>query len=170
MELVNMLINPTERGYELTWHRDTIKVTASIEEQEQQLALQTSSIQWNHALYDDGCFWVVPATHKRALDAQEQAALERNDRGDIRGAMQVLLREGTALFYNHNLLHRGVYDHRVKRATLHASLGAAAHNMGYREGNLEDHRVEWLLRNGVRESMHRDAVALYDNYRRMLNI
>lgn len=53
-ELFNLLVNPVEKDYALSWHRDDVKATASEEEEAEKLKIKHHGVQWNVALYDDG--------------------------------------------------------------------------------------------------------------------
>lgn len=45
---------------------------------------------------------------------------------DMPGQKIVRLDAGDILFYNNNILHRGVYDCKTERMTLHGSMGVVA--------------------------------------------
>lgn len=53
-ELFNLLVNPLENDYALSWHRDDVRAEASAEEEEIALGKDHHGVQWNAALYDDG--------------------------------------------------------------------------------------------------------------------
>lgn len=63
IELFNLLINPISHDFALRWHRDDVKGDASLEEEKAALALWNHGIQWNTALYEDACLYVVPGSH-----------------------------------------------------------------------------------------------------------
>lgn len=120
MELFNLLVRP-DRDFELRWHRDDIPATATPEEELERLGKPAFSAQWNLALYDDASLIAVPGSHKRARTDFERNAdpFEK----EIPGQVAVQLKAGDIVFYNNNILHRGVYDSKVERMTLHGSAG-----------------------------------------------
>ncbi|KAB5585669.1 phytanoyl-CoA dioxygenase [Coniochaeta sp. 2T2.1] len=120
MELCNLLVRP-DRDFELRWHRDDIPPTASAEEEVERLSRPAYSAQWNLALYDDAGLVVVPGSHRRARTEGERSAgpYEKH----VEGQTVVQLKAGDVVFYNNNILHRGVYDATRERMTLHGSVG-----------------------------------------------
>jgi hypothetical protein len=97
--------------------------------------------QWNCSLYDDASLIVVPQSHRRPLTSEERSAdpLEPN----MPSQLAVQLRAGDIVFYNNNILHRGVYRHDVERMTLHGSIG---HVDGgpLRARNVLQHGRDWI--------------------------
>jgi len=156
MELYNMLVG-TDRDFELRWHRDDIPNTASVEEEERRLCGDKDTkrsyahAQWNIALYDDDCLVVVPGSHRRARTEAERAAapLEKN----IDGMHVVKLKAGDATFYDHNILHRGVYSGGQQRATLHGTVGMKG---------TEKERARVILQHGVGEWVRQGSYADID--------
>ena len=140
MELFNLLVRPT-KDFELRWHRDDVPPEATSEEEMERLAKPGWHAQWNMALYDDASLIVVPGTHARARTGEERnaAPFEAN----MPGQLIVELGPGDAVFYNNNILHRGKYDPRKERATLHGSMG---HVKGgaERARNVLQHGREWI--------------------------
>ncbi|OBT67830.1 hypothetical protein VE03_02491 [Pseudogymnoascus sp. 23342-1-I1] len=120
MELYNLLVRP-DHPFALRWHRDDIAPTATAEEETERLAKPAWHAQWNLALYDDASLIVVPGTHARPRTDAERNAYEYED--NMPGQLVVQLKAGDAVFYNNNILHRGVYDAGKARATLHGSMG-----------------------------------------------
>lgn len=120
MELFNLLVRP-DHDFELRWHRDDIPATATPEEELERLNKPAFSAQWNLALYDDASLIVVPGSHSRARTEVERAAdpFEK----EIPGQLIVQLKAGDVVFYNNNILHRGAYNSKVDRLTLHGSAG-----------------------------------------------
>lgn len=47
LELFNLLINPQDSDFDLTWHRDAIKAEASEEEESEKLKIPHYGTQWN---------------------------------------------------------------------------------------------------------------------------
>ncbi|KAF1976231.1 phytanoyl-CoA dioxygenase family protein [Bimuria novae-zelandiae CBS 107.79] len=122
MELYNMLVRP-DRAFALRWHRDDILASATEEEEMDRLARPAWHAQWNLALYDDASLVVVPGSHKRARTPEERAADPYEPH--LPGQKVVQLKAGEVVFYNNNILHRGVYDEGRERMTLHGSIGTA---------------------------------------------
>jgi hypothetical protein len=139
MELYNLLIRPDE-DFALRWHRDDVPATATADEELLRLAEPAWHAQWNLALYDDASLVVVPGSHARARTDEERAA--DPFAAHISGMKVVTLKAGDAVFYNNNILHRGVYRKDVERMTLHGSVG---HIKG---GAL---RARNVLQHGVRD-------------------
>ncbi|OCK75325.1 hypothetical protein K432DRAFT_337638 [Lepidopterella palustris CBS 459.81] len=143
MELYNLLVRP-DADFALRWHRDDIPATATPEEETARLGKPAWHAQWNLALYDDASLIVVPGSHKRARTAAERAAGPFES--DMPGQMVVKLKSGEVVFYDNNILHRGVYDSRVERMTLHGSVGCVKGG-GARARNVLQHGVgEWVGR------------------------
>lgn len=122
MELCNLLVRP-DKDFELRWHRDDIPAAASAEEELERLRQPAFSAQWNLALYDDASLVVVPGSHRRARTEVEREADPYEK--EIPGQLVVELKAGDVVFYNNNIFHRGVYDARKERMTLHGSVGHA---------------------------------------------
>lgn len=141
MELYNLLIRP-DADFELRWHRDDIAASASAAEEATRLAQPAWHTQWNLALYDDNSLIVVPGSHARPRTALERAAAQYDPA--MPGQQVVVLKAGDAVFYNNNILHRGVYNSAVERATLHGSIGHVAGG-SVRARNVLQHGVRgWI--------------------------
>ena len=143
MELYNLLITPSH-DYSLRWHRDDIPLNACEEEETAKLSKPAWHTQWNLALYDDESLIVIPKSHKRARNNAERMMKPYED--NALGQKRVRLKAGDAVFYNNNILHRGVYDSNVPRMTLHGSIG---HVQGGKE------RARNVLQHGVNEWVRR---------------
>ena len=122
LELYNMLVAP-DRDFALRWHRDDIPPHVSAEEELERLKEPMVHAQWNLALYDDSSLVVVPGSHKRARTDMERNADPYED--DMPGQRIVKMGPGDIMFYNNNILHRGVYDASTERMTLHGTMGIA---------------------------------------------
>lgn len=147
MELYNLLVRP-DRDFALRWHRDDIPATASTAEEEKRLCADEGRqreygfAQWNLALYDDQSLIVIPGSHRRARTTEEREADPLQDH--IEGMMMVKLRPGDAVFYDNNILHRGVYDAEKERMTLHGTM-SRADKAEERARNVLQHGVgEWV--------------------------
>ncbi|KAL2208217.1 hypothetical protein CC79DRAFT_1342522 [Sarocladium strictum] len=139
MELFNMLVQP-EKDFELKWHRDDIPPEATAEEELERLNRPSWHVQYNLALYHDSSLIVVPGSHKRARTDIERAAGPYDKLPDQE---EVVLSPGAIVFYNNNILHRGVYDPNVERVTLHGSVGHVK-GSNLRARNVLQHGVgEW---------------------------
>ena len=137
LELYNMLVKP-DRDFALRWHRDDIPPEVSAEEELERLKEPMMHAQWNLALYDDSSLVVVPGSHKRARTDMERNADPYED--DMPGQKIVRMGPGDIMFYNNNILHRGVYDSTVERMTLHGTIGTAGTNKS-RARNILQHGI-----------------------------
>jgi hypothetical protein len=137
MELYNLLVRPDD-DFELRWHRDDIAATATAEEELARLDKPAWHAQWNLALYDDSSLVVVPGSHKRARTDDERNADPFAK--FIPGQKVVHMKPGDIVFYNNNILHRGVYSCESERMTLHGSIG---HTTG------GTHRARNVLQHGI---------------------
>ncbi|KAG6016974.1 hypothetical protein E4U43_002635 [Claviceps pusilla] len=137
MELFNMLIRP-DRDFELSWHRDDIPALTTPQEEMERLARPGFHAQYNLALWEDASLVVVPASHRRARSDVERRAdpFEKA----LPGQLTVELDAGDIVFYNNNILHRGVYDATKNRVTLHGSVGHVAGGR-FRARNVLQHGV-----------------------------
>ena len=136
MELFNLLVSPAHnQDFELRWHRDDIKPDVSPEEEEKQLNEKSPSgrqlhAQYNVALYDDASLIVIPGSHKRVRTKEERDADPYAQ--SLPGQLVVEMKPGDAVFYDSNILHRGLYKgidatKEPGRMTLHGSVGLAGH-------------------------------------------
>ncbi|KAJ7141204.1 hypothetical protein C8R44DRAFT_762930 [Mycena epipterygia] len=148
MELFNLLINPEGHNFALRWHRDDIAGDATAEEEQHGLdAWKPYGIQWNTALYEDACLFVVPGSHKAPRTPEQRVHSEGPaapvDPLDMPGAIQVVLQPGESVFYNSNILHCAAYDCKARRATLHATMGNVAGG-SVRARNILQHGLSWM--------------------------
>lgn len=74
MELFNLLVNPEKHHFALAWHRDDVRPDVSNDEEMIRLAQPAYGVQWNAALYDDDCLFIVPGTHTRTRTEPERIA------------------------------------------------------------------------------------------------
>jgi hypothetical protein len=151
MELFNLLVRP-DYDFELRWHRDDISAEASAEDEVEILRMPAWHTQWNLVLYDDESLVVVPGSQTRARTEAERGAgpFEK----EMPEQLVVRMKAGDVIFYNSNILHRGVYDSTVERMTLHGS-------MGHVKGS--SHRARNVLQHGVREWVERIDLGVLDN-------
>lgn len=143
MELFNMLVRP-DKDFELRWHRDDIPAEAAPEEEMKRLGEPAYHAQYNFALWEDDSLVVVPGSHKRPRTDVEREAdpFEKA----LPNQLVVKLQPGDIVFYNNNILHRGVYDSGKERMTLHGSVGHV-HGSALRARNVLQHGVgSWVER------------------------
>ncbi|KAI0477289.1 phytanoyl-dioxygenase family protein [Xylariaceae sp. FL0804] len=142
MELYNLLVRP-DADFDLEWHRDDVPRTATPAEEEARLHYcryfrprhrhgegdgeeagpPPAHAQWNLALFEDASLVVVPGSHRRARTKAEREAEPRE--AHLPGELVVELGPGDVVFYDNNILHRGVYDAKKERMSLHGSVGRA---------------------------------------------
>lgn len=174
MELFNLLINPDSHRFALGWHRDDVRPDVSQAEEEARLQTPTYGVQFNTALYDDDCLFIVPATHRRLRTAAEVSAnnakppaatqigpsqseseQQQTDFApdgswvgvDPPNTLRVKLKPGQTAFYSQRILHRASYLPSAKRATLHGCFGDASqggNGPAERARNVLQHGVEWM--------------------------
>lgn len=131
MELLNLLVAPEQKDFELRWHRDDIPSTVTPEEELRLLKSKSpqgrqSHAQYNLALCPDASLIVVPGSHRRVRTETERNADPYE--AYLPGQVTVKLEPGDAVFYDSNILHRGVYKPKPEnreetRLTLHGSVG-----------------------------------------------
>ncbi|GES60231.1 phytanoyl-CoA dioxygenase family protein [Aspergillus terreus] len=165
MELFNLLVAPETKDFELRWHRDDIPETVSAEEEAALLAKKSpggrqSHAQYNLALCPDASLIVVPGSHRRV-----RTEIERNAgpyEAELPGQLVVELQPGDAVFYDSNILHRGVYRGKPEggeesRLTLHGSLGLKG--AAGEDGEAKKVRATAVLQHGVGAWVHREDAA-----------
>jgi ectoine hydroxylase-related dioxygenase (phytanoyl-CoA dioxygenase family) len=161
LSLVNMLVNPATRDFAIGWHRDLIRQELPPEEEAAILARHQDGVQWNTALYDEACLLIVPASHRRAATPAERDVQFRRPMDPMPGEMAVTLKAGQGVYYNSQLLHRGIYPAGQRRETLHACLhrypSAEIHPLHYKA-------VQWLETPGFRDTLPARLLPLYDNW------
>ncbi|KAL2011175.1 hypothetical protein VTN00DRAFT_3893 [Thermoascus crustaceus] len=155
MELFNLLVAPETKDFELRWHRDDIPETVSPEEELKQLHAKSpngkqSHAQYNLALCPDASLVVVPGSHRRARTEIERNAAPYEP--TLPGQLVVELQPGDAVFYDSNILHRGIYKAKPEggeetRLTLHGSVGLKGSGSGS-EGDKKV-RATAVLQHGV---------------------
>ncbi|EEA24428.1 hypothetical protein EYB25_004439 [Talaromyces marneffei] len=131
MELFNLLVAPEQKEFELRWHRDDIPPTVTPEEELRLLKSKSpqgrqSHAQYNLALCPDTSLIVIPGSHRRIRTETERNADPYE--AYLPGQVMVKLEPGDAVFYDSNILHRGVYKPKPEggeetRLTLHGSVG-----------------------------------------------
>ncbi|KAI0483576.1 phytanoyl-dioxygenase family protein [Xylaria cf. heliscus] len=164
LELYNMLVRP-EADFELEWHRDDVPRTATAEEEAAKLGIAVApapapdgtdvtggapkakrywNTQWNLPLYPDDSLVVVPGSHVRARTPEERAASPKEP--NMPGQLVVHLDPGDVVFYDNNILHRGVYSASKERMSLHGSVGHAGGGR-FRATNVLQHGIgKWVDR------------------------
>ncbi|PYH90269.1 hypothetical protein BO71DRAFT_402369 [Aspergillus ellipticus CBS 707.79] len=165
MELFNLLVAPETKDFELRWHRDDIQETVSADEelrllQERSPLGKQSHAQYNLALCPDASLIVIPGSHRRVRTEVERNAAPYEP--ELPGQLVVELQPGDAVFYDSNILHRGVYKARPEggeetRLTLHGCLGLNA--LTSAENEDKKVRARAILQHGVGAWVHRDDAA-----------
>lgn len=165
MELFNLLVAPETKDFELRWHRDDISEQASAEEEIRQLAAKSpggrqSHAQYNLALCPDASLIVIPGSHRRARTETERNAGPYEP--FLPDQLVVTLQPGDAVFYDSNILHRGVYKGKEEggvetRLTLHGSLGLKAADGA--EAEAKKVRATAVLQHGVGAWVRREDAA-----------
>lgn len=122
LSLTNLLCNPLKADYDIDWHRDGGNPRDTGAKEMEHLNAAQYGVQWNGALYEESCLRVVPETHRRNMTDGERDVLLNRPKDTMPGELIVKLREGETVYYNANLLHRGVYPCSTRRETLHANL------------------------------------------------
>lgn len=167
MELFNLLVAPETKDFELRWHRDDIPETATAEEELAQLAAKSpggrqSHAQYNLALCPDASLIVVPGSHRRARTDIERNAAPYE--ASLPNQLVVQLQPGDAVFYDSNILHRGVYKGKPEggeetRLTLHGSIGLKGVDGGAGEDEKKKVRATAVLQHGVGAWVQREDAA-----------
>ena len=160
MELFNLLVSPSgKQDFELRWHRDDIRWEVDEEDERRQLDEKSpggrqAHTQYNIALFEDESLVVVPGSHRRVRTEIERGADPYEK--ELPGQVVVKMKAGDAVFYDSNIVHRGVYKGvdwekgEVGRMTLHGSVGLY--------GNSEE-RAKNVLQHGVGEWVDREDAA-----------
>lgn len=174
MELFNLLVAPETRDFELRWHRDDIPETVSPEEELKLLQAKSpqgkqSHAQYNLALCPDTSLIAVPGSHRRVRTETERNADPYEP--SLPNQVVVKLEPGDAVFYDSNILHRGIYKPKPEggeetRLTLHGSVGLKG------SGSEADKKVRAtaVLQHGVGTWIDRDDAALAGISRRAENM
>jgi ectoine hydroxylase-related dioxygenase (phytanoyl-CoA dioxygenase family) len=162
LELVNMLVNPAQREFAIGWHRDLLRREVPAEEEIAILGQLQDGVQWNTALYDEASLLIIPGTHRRCATPEERDAQFRRPMEPVAGQMAVTLKPGQGVYYNSQLIHRGIYPHRQRRETIHACMhvaGSESHRDYYYNS------LQWMDTPGFRDRLPARLRPLYDNWR-----
>ncbi|CEG76955.1 hypothetical protein RMATCC62417_11775 [Rhizopus microsporus] len=169
LELFNLLINPQESDFDLTWHRDAIPAETKEEDEREKLTIPHYGTQWNTALYDDACLYVVPNSHRRVRTAEERDVTINDPKSSkMPGQLKVELKAGQTVFYDNNILHRASYVSSQKRATLHASMGTIEGGH-YRASCILQHGLEWMQTDEFKRSLPDSLCVPFANLTAMAN-
>ena len=136
-----ILIEPLERPWCTSWHRDITEHSDGVDPEEfRRLTLDhTFFTQVNCALYTDVCTWYVPGSDGRPdLPGELEAAKQLPDLEgktateaerlclefcqSMPGAVQLILQSGDYCLYRPNAWHIGNYAPYRKRASIHDSV------------------------------------------------
>ncbi|KAJ3136738.1 hypothetical protein HK100_001440 [Physocladia obscura] len=169
LELFNLLVNPARSDFALAWHRDDVRPDAAPDEELARLATPLHGTQWNTALYDDACLYVVPRSHFRPASAGERRVwVDDPLSSDMPGAIAVPLKAGQTVFYNNNILHRAIYHTSSKRHTLHACIGTVVGGP-LRARNILQHGLAWMREDTFKQTLPPRLYPLYDNLIKLAN-
>ncbi len=164
LELANMLVNPRNRDYAINWHRDLVREDLEPAEELARLQALQFSVQWNTALYDESSLVIVPGSHVRAKTPRERAIVTGEPQADMPGQLVVELRAGQGVYYDANLLHRGVYPHATCRQTIHCCMG---HIAGARQRTYIYDALPWMDDEAVAAGLPARLQPLHANFRAM---
>ncbi|OAQ99780.1 hypothetical protein LLEC1_08103, partial [Akanthomyces lecanii] len=121
---------------------ELFNMLASAAEEMERLARPGFHAQYNFALWEDESLVLVPGSHARARTDTERSAGPFEP--VLPDQLVVRLEAGDIAFYNNNILHRGVYDSKKDRVTLHGSVGHAGGNK-LRARNVLQHGIgKWV--------------------------
>lgn len=170
MELFNMLVNPERADFALRWHRDDVRESATVDEEREALAKWHYGVQWNTALLEDACLFVVPGSHAEPRTPDQRAHSSTPDAPtnplDMHGAIRVVLKPGETVFYNNNILHCATYSHSTPRLTLHACIGCTRGGSS-RARNILQHGLAWMEQDSFRESLNQTGKEMLDRLLKM---
>ncbi|KAL0090030.1 hypothetical protein J3Q64DRAFT_1727998 [Phycomyces blakesleeanus] len=167
LELFNLLINPQDSDFDLTWHRDAVPAETSAEEEIEKLKVPHYGTQWNTALYEDACLYVVPNSHRRVRTPEERDITINDPKShNMPGQLQVRLLPGQTVFYDNNILHRAAYIAANKRATLHASMGTIEGGH-HRASTIFQHGLDWMNQPSFQQSLPASLEKPYANVKAM---
>jgi hypothetical protein len=164
LELVNMLVNPSIRDYRIGWHRDLVRTDQPPEEELAGLLERHHGVQWNTALYDDACLYIVPKSHKRPSTPEERDIVKNRPHDPMPEEFIVELKAGQGVYYNPNLMHRGVYYRDRRRETIHACMGTIYGALMRRDLY---RWLAWMTEPSVRPTLPSELHPFYDNFLRM---
>ncbi|KAF8451938.1 hypothetical protein L210DRAFT_3499099 [Boletus edulis BED1] len=176
-ELFNLLINPLNHDFALRWHRDDVRENATPEEERKALASWSRGVQWNTALYEDACLYLVPKSHKVPRTDEQRVhstTLEPpRDPLAMPGAIRLVLqrkclspclcRRNGVLQLQHPALCA-----KQRRATLHATMGDTRGG-STRARNVLQHGLEWMQEKRFRETLDEAGQRMLDALIEMRN-
>ncbi len=161
LELVNMLVNPAQADHEIAWHRDLIRKDLPPEEELTELKKLKHGVQWNTALYNETCLYIVPGSHRRPKTPEERHIVFNHPQDPLPGQFPVTLEAGQGVYYDANLLHRGIYPKAMRRETLHCCMGAVA---GAAQRSHIYTGLAWMDHPAFRNSLPETLHPLYNNF------
>lgn len=156
--------------YRQGWHRDVLQVPDDqVDPAWFSDTYHYNYVQMNLPLTVDGCLWLVPGSHRRALNAQERAIFGNTekmapvDAPELAEGVQLVLQPGEAVFYNNYTVHRGyggvLADRRI---TIHLGFHASQYAPTCHFGVLDhtEYTLEYLasLEPSVREALRAHLV------------
>ena len=152
-----------EGNYDTGWHRDLGPVIDRSEAEELAI-LQEPLIQmkWQTALSDDPCLWVVPGSHARYRSEREAVVLHER-KADLPGQVQIDLKRGQTVFWNHKLIHRG-----RKPADMARRLSVAGCLKAYDPAGVDDYASahwRWRRADNLRDFLPAKLQLFYNRWR-----
>jgi len=156
--------------YRQGWHRDVLQVPDDqVDPRWFSEDYHYNYVQMNLSLTLDGCLWIVPGSHRRALNAEERALFGNTEKmapvdgAELSEGRQLVLQPGEAVFYNNYAVHRGyggvLQDRRI---TIHLGFHSAEHAPTLHFGVLDhtEYTLDYLasLQPCVREALRAHLV------------
>ena len=156
------LLGARRRGnWARVWHRDGMERYTSPREEVAILMKRQRHAQWNCPLYEgENCLRVIPGSHRRPISEEEIRILREDPNADMPNQVVVELEVGEAVFYNHLLLHRGVYIEGHRRETLHGHIMAVAQEW---ETQYVARDADYLLETGYLETVPQRLRPMFQN-------
>jgi hypothetical protein len=89
-----MLVNPGKRDHEIGWHRDLVSTELPPDKEQTALMQVVRSVQWNTALYDEACLYIVPGSHTRVSTDEARDIVKNRSFDAMPGQIAVELKAG----------------------------------------------------------------------------
>ena len=151
--------------YHIGWHRD-VGPDNRDNSYEKEIAMLSTyrkhMVKWHMALVDDPCLWVVPGSQNRYRTEREHHCLIQEPLGEIPGALRIDLERGQTIFWDGNIIHRGLKPEGMG-GRLSLMGGLIDHRAEYHESEKGDQ--QWMLAENLRPSLPESTRIYYDNWR-----